>query len=161
MKKIREIIIQESWLWNSIDEAHSEEKWKIYSHRKYISSNQLFSDFFSKKTLLSRNFWEKSVGVNFWNYHTMNLQSLYYETVQTVLFWDILRQKTFVCMNCEIYLVLEYANKPSWPTGFEKSEIHQPNHEKLQFYQIKIEAFLLNFQDFSQNQAKMPQSCFL
>ena len=67
------------------------------------------------------------------------LQSLYYETGQTVLFWDILWQENFVCMNCETYLALEYAHKPTWPTGFEKSKIHQPSLEKLQYKGSKIE----------------------
>ena len=74
------------------------------------------------------------------------LQSLYYETGQTVLFWDILWQENFVCMNCETYLALEYAHKPTWPTGFEKSKIHQPSLEKLQFKGSRIEAFLLDFE---------------
>ena len=50
-------------------------------------------------------------------------------------------------MNCEIYLALNYAHMPPWPTGFEKSKIHQPNLKKLQFKGSKIEAFLLYFQD--------------
>ena len=43
------------------------------------------------------------------------LQSLYYEIEKTVLVWDILWHKNIVCMNCEIYLALEYAHKPAWP----------------------------------------------
>ena len=86
----------------------------------------------------------------FWIY----IQSLYYETGQTVLFWDILWHKNFVCMNCETYLALEYAHKPAWPTGFEKSEIHQPYLEKLQFSGSKIEAFLGNFSHFPSKSSK-------
>ena len=73
------------------------------------------------------------------------LQSLEIETEQAVLFWDILWYKTFVCMNCELYLSLEYAHKPPWPTGFEKSKIHQPNPENLQFKGSEIGAFLHDF----------------
>ena len=81
---------------------------------------------------------------------TTYIKSLYYETGcgQTVLFWDILWHKNFVCMNCETYIALEYAHKPTWPTGFEKSEIHQPYLEKLQFSGSKIGAFLGNFSHF-------------
>ena len=48
-------------------------------------------------------------------------------------------------MNCELYLGLQCACKPSLPTGFEKSKIHQPNAEKLQVEGCKIETFLLDF----------------
>ena len=78
----------------------------------------------------------------------VELQSLYYETGQIVLFWDILCQENFVCMNCDTFLALEYAHKPIWPTGFEKSEIHQPYFEELQFSGSKIEAFLGNVSHF-------------
>ena len=92
------------------------------------------------------------------------LQSLYYETGQTVLFWDILWPKNFVFMNCETYLALEYAHKPTWPTGFEKSEIHQPNLEKLQFKGSRIEAFLLDFEGKCEKLPKnapilLPENC--
>ena len=60
-----------------------------------------------------------------------NVQSLEIETDQTVLFWDFSWYKTFVCVNCELYLYLEYAHKTPRPTGFEKSKIHQPNPKKL------------------------------
>ena len=76
-----------------------------------------------------------------------NLQSLEIETEQIVLFWDILWYRNFVCMNCELYLGLQCACKPSWPTGFEKSKIHQPNPEKLQVGGSKIGAFLLDFRE--------------
>ena len=59
-------------------------------------------------------------------YSNVVIQSLYYETGQTVLFWDILWQENFVCMNCDTFLALEYVHKAAWPTGFEKSKIHQP-----------------------------------
>ena len=78
-------------------------------------------------------------------WHT-NVQSLEYETGPTVVFWDILWPKYSVCMNCETHLALECAPKPSWPTGFEKSEIHQANPKKLQFKGSKIEAFLHDFE---------------
>ena len=64
------------------------------------------------------------------------IQWLNYETDQTVLFWDILWQENFVYMNCETYLASKCAPKPPWPTGFEKSKIHWPNLEKLQFFLI-------------------------
>ena len=73
------------------------------------------------------------------------VQSLEYETAQTVLFWDILWQENFVCMNCATYLALKCAPMPPWPTSFEKSKIHEPNLEKLQFKGSKIEGFLLVF----------------
>ena len=49
-------------------QLHSRGIYRIYSH--WISSNQLFSYSFSKnyKTLLSRNFCQKSVRVNFRNF---------------------------------------------------------------------------------------------
>ena len=92
------------------------------------------------------------------------VQSLYYETWQTVLFWDILCYKNFVCMNCETYLALEYAHKPTWPTGFEKSKLHQPNLEKLQFKGSRIEAFLLDFEGKCEKLPKnapilLPENC--
>ena len=73
------------------------------------------------------------------------IQWLYYESTIIGVFWDYLWHKSFVCMICEIYLALECAQKPSWPTGFEKSKIHQPNLEELQFEGSKIEAILLIF----------------
>ena len=73
-----------------------------------------------------------------------DIQSLEDETAQTVLFWDILWQENFVCMNCETYLSLECAPKPPWPPSFEKSKIHHPNPEKLQFKGSKIQAILLD-----------------
>ena len=53
--------------------GHNVEKWKMYCHSKKISSNQLFSIYFIHlvKTLLSRNFCQKSVTVNFHNFHTV------------------------------------------------------------------------------------------
>ena len=78
----------------------------------------------------------------------IEIQSLEYETEKTVLFWSILWHKNFVCKNCETNLGSECAPKPSWPTGFEKSKIHQPNPKKLQFKGSKIWAFLLVFQHF-------------
>ena len=51
-------------------------------------------------------------------------------------------------MNCLTNFASKCAPKPSWPTGFEKSRIHQPNPEKLQFIGSKIWAFLLIFQHF-------------
>ena len=77
-----------------------------------------------------------------------HIQSLEYVTEKTVLFWDILWHKNFVGMNCETNLASEYAPKPPWPTGFEKSKIPQPNPEILQFKGSKIWAFLLVFQHF-------------
>ena len=41
---------------------HSVEQWKIYSHGKFFSSNQLFSNYVGRlKSLLSRNFSQKRV----------------------------------------------------------------------------------------------------
>ena len=51
--------------------VHSVERWKIYSHWKNISSNQLFRNFFTKDTLLSRNFCQKTVRVKFCIFHTV------------------------------------------------------------------------------------------
>ena len=59
---------------------------------------------------------------------------------------EVFLTQKFFCMNCETYLALECAPKPPWPTGFEKSKIHQPNPEELQFKGSKIEAFLLDFE---------------
>ena len=102
--------------------------------------------------------------LNFWWKWYFEVQSLYYETGQTVLFWDILWQENFVCMNCGTYLALEYAHKPTWPTGFEKSEIHQPNLEKSQFKGSRIEAFLLDFEGKCEKLPKnapilLPENC--
>ena len=85
----------------------------------------------------------------------VDLQSLEYETEKTVLFWDVLWHKNFVCKNCETNLDSECAPKPSWPTGFEKSKIPQPNREKLQFKVCKIPASLLVFQHFSLKSCKI------
>ena len=56
-------------------------------------------------------------------------------------------------MNCETCIALECAPKSPWHTGFEKSKIHQPNPEELQFEWSKIEAFLIDF-DFEQLSSK-------
>ena len=88
----------------------------------------------------------------------MEIQSLEIETEQTELFWDISWNETFVCMNCALCLASEYDHKPPWPTGFEKSKIHQPSPEKLQFWGSKITAILLDSKGNSKNQAKMLQS---
>ena len=71
-------------------------------------------------------------------------QMLKYKTVRIGVFWKLLWHKNFVGINCETCLALICAPKPLWPTGFEESEIHQPNLEKLQFSGSKIEVFLLN-----------------
>ena len=44
--------------------------WRIYCHRKNISSKQLFSNFFCKK-LFSRNFCQKCVRLDFHNFFTV------------------------------------------------------------------------------------------
>ena len=72
-----------------------------------------------------------------WRFHSREfpgntilvVQSLEYETEKAVLFWDFLWHKNYVCMNCETNLASKFAPKPPWPTGFEKSKIHQPNPE--------------------------------
>ena len=74
-----------------------------------------------------------------------HIQSLQNESTILGVFWEFLWHKNFVCKNCETTLALEFAHMPSWPTAFEKSEIHQSNLEKLQFEGSKIEGFLLDF----------------
>ena len=64
-------------------------------------------------------------------------------------------------MNFETNLASECALKPSWTTGFEKSKIQQPNPEKLQFKERKIQAILLDFKANAEKQAKMPKSYLL
>ena len=44
-----------------------------------------------------------------------------------------------------VYITSECAPEPSWPTGFEKSKIYQPNPEKLQSIGSKIQASFLDF----------------
>ena len=66
------------------------------------------------------------------------IQSLEYETGQIGVFCDSLWHRNFVHMTCETYLALELAPKSFWPTGFEKSKIHQANPQKLQFKESKI-----------------------
>ena len=78
--------------------------------------------------------------------------------------WGFLWHKIFVCMNCETYIALEYAHKPAWPTDFERSKIHQPYLEKLQFSRSKIGAFLGNFSHFPSKSSKnasilLPLNC--
>ena len=63
--------------------VHSVEKWKIYSHNNFFSSNQLFSDFFSKTVAFTKFLPKKCereflqfphcecVRVNFRNFHTV------------------------------------------------------------------------------------------
>ena len=46
-------------------------KWKIYSHLKNISSNQLFSNFFSKTITFTKFLSKMRVRVNFRNYPTV------------------------------------------------------------------------------------------
>ena len=74
---------------------------------------------------------------------SFELQSLEIENEQTVLFWDNLWHKIFLCMNWEHYIDLEYAQEPPWPNGFEK--IYKPNPENLHVKRVRIEAFLLDF----------------
>ena len=50
-------------------------------------------------------------------------------------------------MNCENNLASKCSPKPPWPTGFEKSKIHHPNPEKLQFKGSKIQAILHDFEE--------------
>ena len=45
--------------------AHSMEKWKLYSHQKDFSSNQLFNNFFSKNVTYFHESFEKNV----WELH--------------------------------------------------------------------------------------------
>ena len=74
------------------------------------------------------------------------IQWLYYESIILGVFWDFLWDKTFISMNCVMHLISKCAHNPPWPTGFEKSKIHQPNIEILKFEGSKIEAFLLIFE---------------
>ena len=55
---------------HSVEMSHNGIKWKIYSHLKNISSDQLFCNFF-RKMFLSRDFCQKCVRVNFHNYDTV------------------------------------------------------------------------------------------
>ena len=88
--------------------------YRIYSH--WISSNQLFSYSFSKnfKTLLSRNFCQKSVRVNFWNFHSelwkKSVQSLHYTMhVQT------LNSNSYVLILCSLgFKVLSNSTNLIW-----------------------------------------------
>ena len=48
-------------------------------------------------------------------------------------------------MNCETCSASGCAPKPPWPTSFEKSKIHYPKPEKLQFKGRKIQANFLDF----------------
>ena len=57
-------------------------------------------------------------------------------------------QKFCLHITCETYLALEWAPKSFWPTGFEKSKIHQANPQKLQFKESKIKYFCLDFSNF-------------
>ena len=82
-------------------------------------------------------------------------------TVTVIWNWDFSWLKDFVFMNCETYLALECFPKCPWSTAFEKSKIHQPNLEKLQFKGSKIEAFSLFLWKNSENRTKMLQSCCL
>ena len=56
--------------FNSALIDHSVEIMEIYSHRKKISSNYLFSNFFSKNTTFTK-FFQNRVRVNFRNFHTV------------------------------------------------------------------------------------------
>ena len=79
--------------------------------------------------------------------HFCVLQWLQNESTILGVFWEFLWHKNCVCMNCETNLALECAHKSSWPTAFEKSKIHQPNLEKLQFEGCKILPFLIDFNE--------------
>ena len=61
-----ELVVVQS-LWKNAKFTLS---WRKFLENVDISSNQLFSNFFSK-TLVSRNFCQKRVRVNFCNYHTV------------------------------------------------------------------------------------------
>ena len=61
-------------------------------------------------------------------------------------------------MNCETNLASKCAAKPPWPTGFEKSKVHQPNPGKLQFKWNKIQAILHDFKKNVEKEAKMLES---
>jgi len=56
---------------------HRVEKREILCHANFFPSNQVIAKFFSK-TLIWRNFWEKTVAVKFCNFHSV----LFYHTVQ-------------------------------------------------------------------------------
>ena len=60
-------------------QQHSVEKWKIWSHWKNISSNQLFSDLFSNP-LLSRNFLKKG--------HSVVKTKIYSHTIHAEISWN-------------------------------------------------------------------------
>ena len=60
-----------------------------------------------------------------------------------------------VHMICETCIAFKCAPKPPCTTGFDKSENHTPNLEKLQFYGNKFDAFLLNFEGMF----KIKQKC--
>ena len=66
---------------------HSVEKWKIYCHpKKFRQINSLV--FTLVKTLLSRNFCQKSVTVNFRNFHTVRIPTVVIsEQVRLILCW--------------------------------------------------------------------------
>ena len=115
-----------------------------------LCSSWHFSSFSSVLASLSLNIsawnWELELNETFQAfykqgcYSTLDLTKLdshlqwsTYETEIIGAFWDLLWHKTFVCINCETHLALECAHKWPWPTGFEKSEIHQLNLEKWQF----------------------------
>ena len=62
--------------WNEASQ-HSVEKWKIYFHRNFFSSNH---DLVISlvKPLLSRKFCQKSVRVNLRNFHTVHSVEAYF-----------------------------------------------------------------------------------
>ena len=63
--KEKEKTIWRNLLYKKTLKAYSREKWKLYSHQKDFSSNQLFNNFFSKNVTYFHESFEKNV----WELH--------------------------------------------------------------------------------------------
>ena len=82
---------------------HSVEKWEIHCHANFFTSNQFIVKFFSK-TLIWRNFCDKTVAVKFRNFQcARTLWSL--RNLCITIFWKISMKTTSLVKSFNIQLI--------------------------------------------------------
>ena len=86
--------------------THSVEKWKIYSHRNFFRQiNSLV--IYLVNALLSRNFCQKSVRVNFRNFHTVECCTLWKFRKSFKIISQIFREISVISTLCNINNLLK------------------------------------------------------
>ena len=99
-------VIDKSWHFHTVSVEHSVEKWEIHSHWKnFRQINYLVT--LLVKPFLSRNFCQKTVRVNFRNFHTVYVEetvwkfqdfSVTHQILREIKFWRM--QKLYNCSKC-------------------------------------------------------------